>query len=68
MPKKRRESPPGDHWELPRRVTCYRCSKPEQEHHSFRLLPGSRHIILCSECYKVVWSGRTPSESKPVIP
>jgi hypothetical protein len=63
MPKKCRESLPDDLWKLPRQVTCFRCNKPEQEHPSFRLLPGSNHITLCPECYVVVWSGHTLSEA-----
>lgn len=66
MPKKRRESLPDDLWKLPRQVTCFRCNKPEQEHPSLRLLPGSHHITLCPECYEVLWSGHTFSDSKPV--
>lgn len=35
--------------------TCYRCGKAEPRPHAFRQLPGSRHIIVCPECYRMLW-------------
>ena len=35
--------------------TCYRCGKREGEQRPLRLLPGSAHIIVCPECYQVLW-------------
>lgn len=43
---------------LPR--TCYRCGKPENAQRPLRLLPGSTHIIVCSECYHFLWGWKEP--------
>lgn len=37
------------------RRRCYRCGELEQETLPLRLLPGSRHLVLCPACYAFIW-------------
>lgn len=45
--------------------TCYRCGKPEQKPHTFRLLPGSQHIIVCPKCYELLWGWKERPAKTP---
>lgn len=46
------------------RRRCYRCGELEQETLPLRLLPGSRHLVLCPACYAFIW-GERPVRLKP---